>query len=311
MTSTTQKRAERGGEVSFRHRLEYAVYLFVRGVARLVGDRGLDLFGSFVAWTASRLVRRRTELANRNLAMVWPEMPASERERIVHDCWKHYATESIRYIRDSGVAFDSIADRFEVVGREYMEHALSFDKGVILLSAHFGSWENALSVLAQFGRKVVVVGRVLDNPLLHRRLYEGRTRSGFELLDRRAAARELVRALQEKAMVVLLVDQAVREREGSIVPFLGHGAWTTTSPARLAAKYGCPMLSVFTYPATGERVPHVEFEPVIEMEGKDDAAVMEVMNERIAGRVTEDPHLWLWFHDRWKSVGGSAPVLET
>jgi KDO2-lipid IV(A) lauroyltransferase len=302
MTADPENEAGPESKVSLRHRLEYVLYLTVRAVARIVGDRGLDAFGSFVAWSASRLVKRRTELATRNLAMVWPDMEAEARERIVRACWKHYATESIRYVRDSGIPFETIAKRFAVGGRENMEHALSFDKGVLLLSAHFGSWENALSLLSGFGRKVVVVGRVLDNPLLHRRLYEGRTRSGFELLDRRAAARDLLRALQQKAIVVLLVDQAVREREGAIVPFLGHDAWTTTSPARLAAKYRCPILSVFTYPATAEEGPRVEFEPVVETEGLDDVGVMKLVNEQIGGHIAAEPHLWLWFHDRWKGV---------
>lgn len=308
MTARAREKGEK--RVTLRHRLEYALYLVFRSVARTIGDGGLDALGSFVAGLASKLVRRRTELADRNLAMVYPDMPDSERERIVRACWKHYATESIRYVRDSGVSFEQIAKRFDVEGRACMEHALSFDKGVILFSAHFGSWENALSVLTQFGRKVVVVGRVLDNPLLHQRLFEGRTRSGFELLDRRAAARELVRALQEKAVVVLLLDQAVREHEGAIVPFLGRASWTTTAPARLAGKYGCPVLSVFTYPAEAGRRERVEFGPVLETDGLDEVGIMTLVNERIGQHVHVDPHLWLWFHDRWKGVGESTGPAE-
>jgi Kdo2-lipid IVA lauroyltransferase/acyltransferase len=303
MTAQTDGRASKPARtVTLRHRLEYVLYLLVRGVARIVGEPGLALFGSFVAFAASRLVRRRTDLAMRNLAMVYPDKSVEERARIVHDCWRHYAIESIRYIRDSGVRFEEISTRFDLVGTEHMERALSAGKGVILTSAHFGSWENALSVLGQFGRKIVVVGRVLDNPLLHSRLQEGRTRSGFELLDRRAAARELIRALQEKSIVVLLVDQAVREHEGSIVPFLGHDAWTTTSHARLAKKYGCPMLSCFCYPASGGGRERVEFSPVFEIDRLDDVAITRLVNDEIGRHIDRDPHLWLWFHDRWKSV---------
>ncbi len=292
--------------VTVRHKLEYGLYLGFRTLARLIGDRGLDLFGSLVAAMAFRLVRRRTDLAMNNLAMVYPELSTEERGGIVRACWRHYARESIRYIRDSTVPFDEIASNFDEIGPENIEAALEPDKGVILVSAHFGAWENALSVLAQFGRKVVVVGRVLDNSLLHARLHEGRTRSGFELLDRRFAARELVRALQNRAIVVLLVDQAVQDREGAIVPFLGHDAWTTTSAARLALKYECPILSVFCYPATKERRQRVEFTPVLETAGLDEVEVMTRVNETIGRRIEADPHLWLWFHDRWKGVGGEA-----
>lgn len=291
------------GSVTLRHRLEYALYVVLRAVARMMGESGLRALGAIVAFLASRLVRRRTELADRNLAMVYPDMPASERERIVRACWSHYATETVRYVRDSGTPFDLIAGRFDVLGRQHMEDALARDKGIILFSAHFGSWENALSLLANFGRKVVVVGRVLDNPLLHQRLYEGRTRSGFELLDRRAAARELVRAIGEKAIIVLLLDQAVREHEGLVVPFLGHDAWTTAAPARLVRKYDCPILSVFAFPREGGRNERVEFGPMLDTSGLDEAGILRLVNERIAAYVDATPHLWLWFHDRWKGVG--------
>lgn len=303
MTEQSEGRAPKAERtVTLRHKMEYLLYLLVRGVARTVGEPGLAAFGSFVAFAASRLVRRRTDLAMRNLAMVYPDMSADERARIVHDCWRHYATESIRYIRDSGTRFEEISARFDLVGAEHMERALAENKGVILTSAHFGSWENALGVLNRYDRKIVVVGRVLDNPLLHRRLQEGRTRSGFELLDRRAAARELIRALQENSIVVLLVDQAVREHEGAIVPFLGHDAWTTTSHARLAKKYGCPMLSCFCYPAARGERERVEFTPVFAIDHLDDVGIAGLVNDEIGRHIDRDPHLWLWFHDRWKSV---------
>jgi len=92
----------------------------------------------------------------------------------------------------------------------------------------------------------------------------------------------------------------VREREGAVVPFLGHDAWTTTAAARLALKYDCPMLSVFTYPGGEGRRERVEFEPVFEIDGLDEIGVMRLVNEQIGQRITSDPHLWLWFHDRWK-----------
>lgn len=300
MTARTDRKPAK--RVTPRHRLEYALYLVVRGVARLVGEPGLAAFGRFVAFAASKLVRRRTDLALRNLAMVYPEMTEAERRRIVRACWRHYATESIRYIRDSGVPMETLLSRFELEGLDHLERALSEDKGVIMTSAHFGSWEHALGTLGRFDRKVAVVGRVLDNPLLHERLQEGRTRSGFELLDRRAAARELVRALHEKAIVLLLVDQAVKEHEGDIVPFLGHDAWTTTSHARLAKKYGCPILSCFCYPADGAGRGRIVFSPVIDPTGLDDIGITRLVNDEISRRIDADPHLWLWFHDRWKNA---------
>ena len=57
--------------------------------------------------------------------------------------------------------------------------------------------------------------------LLERDLTRSRARTGIDLVNKRGAARSLVRGLHEKRTIVLLPDQAVRPSEGILVPFLG------------------------------------------------------------------------------------------
>jgi KDO2-lipid IV(A) lauroyltransferase len=290
-----------------RHYAEYALYLVVAWLARVLGERNLGRLARLLAAISGRVVERRTALATRNLELAMPELTPRERKRIVERCWTHFVRMSLDYVRTSSIPFETIADEFEVIGREQLERAVASDKAVLLVSAHFGAWENALSLAIQFGRKVTVVGRRLDNPLLHRRIYEGRTRGGITLLDRRIATRGLVGAIGEKHIVVLLVDQAVQPSHGEIIPFMGHPAWTTVGPARLAVKYDLPIVPVFTYPSDGTRGPWLEFDPMIvpseaPEESRTPAGLMALINERIAARIRRDPHLWLWFHDRWKGI---------
>jgi Kdo2-lipid IVA lauroyltransferase/acyltransferase len=295
----------------FRNFVEYSFYLVFSKITRLMGEQNVRRLGALVGTLANALVKRRTRLAEANLAMVFPEVPAQERGRIVRACWRHFCTMTLAYVRDSSIPFEQVATGFEVVGREHFEEALAGDTAVLLLSAHFGAWEAALSVLTSFGRKITVVGRQLDNPKLQERLVEGRTRGGIELLDRRNAARELVRAIREKAIVVLLIDQAVQSHEGEKVPFFGHLAWTTTSPARMAVKYRVPISTVFTYPPRAGVKGRLEFEPMITPsslagEELEPARIMQRVNERIEARIRRDPGIWLWFHDRWKGAGEPA-----
>ncbi|MFA6956752.1 MAG: lysophospholipid acyltransferase family protein [Thermoanaerobaculia bacterium] len=290
-----------------RHYAEYSLYLVVAWLARFLGERNLGRLAGFMAAISGRVVERRTRLATRNLELTMPELTTAERKKTVDRCWKHFVRMSLDYVRTSSIPFNAIASEFEVIGRENMERAVASGKAVLLVSAHFGAWENALSVAAQFGRKVTVVGRRLDNPLLHRRIYEGRTRGGITLLDRRVATRGLVSAIGEKEIIVLLVDQAVQPSQGEIIPFMGHPAWTTVGPARLAVKYDLPIVPVFTYPSDGGRKPRLEFEPMIVPSEAPDASrtpagIMTLLNERISARIRRDPHLWLWFHDRWKGI---------
>jgi Kdo2-lipid IVA lauroyltransferase/acyltransferase len=290
-----------------RNSVEYGAYVLFSRVVRLLGERNLQRMGALLGALAYRLVGRRPRLALLNLTRAFPDMPAGQRDGIVRACWRHFCTMVLMYARDTSLPFEQVSTRSDVVGREDFEAALAGGRAVLLISAHFGSWEAALPTLTTFGRKVTVVGRLLDNPKLQERLFEGRTRGGVELLDRRNAARELIRAINEKAIVVLLVDQAVQSKEGEKVPFLGQPAWTTTSPARLALKYKVPIATVFAYPPQGDRRGRLEFEPAIHPdslagEEASPARITERVNDRISARIRRDPHLWLWFHDRFKEA---------
>jgi KDO2-lipid IV(A) lauroyltransferase len=145
----------------------------------------------------------------------------------------------------------------------------------------------------------------LDNEFLERDLSRIRSRTGAEVLDRRHAARAMMRALSHNAVVVLLPDQAVLPREGALVPFLGRDAWTTTVPAKLAERHGSTIVFAFCIPdETGHRL---EFENPIRVDQlnkaeSDPVALTKRINEVISRRIAARPELWLWMHDRWKTT---------
>ena len=290
-----------------RHYAEYALYLVVAWLARALGERNLGRLARLLAMISGRVVDRRTRLALHNLELAMPELSPAERKKIVSDCWTHFVGMTLNYVRTSSLPLDALATEFELVDREYLDLALARDRAVMVVTAHFGTWESALGVACGFGRKVTAVGRRLDNPLLHERIYEGRTRGGVRMLDRRFATRGLVQAIGEKDIVIFLVDQAVQPAQGELLPFLGRPAWTTVGPARLAVKYDVPIVLVFTYPATADRGGRIEFEPMIVPSeaaeaNRTPAGLMTLINERIAARIRRHPRLWLWFHDRWKGT---------
>jgi KDO2-lipid IV(A) lauroyltransferase len=150
------------------------------------------------------------------------------------------------------------------------------------------------------------VARPLDNELLERELQQIRARTGAEVVDRRRAARVLMRGLAGNAVAVLLPDQAVLPREGVLVPFLGHPAWTTPAPAKLALRSGSTIVFAFCIP---DGLRHrLEFEEPIRADllteaERDPEELTRRINEIIGNRIHARPHLWLWMHDRWKGTG--------
>ncbi|HVT46045.1 MAG TPA: lysophospholipid acyltransferase family protein [Thermoanaerobaculia bacterium] len=293
----------RRGKGVLRTRAEYLLYRSMLTVIRAAGPERTGHWGERLGVFASGLLRGRTRMAVDNVMKSFPGKSRAECREIVRECWRYFGRAAFEYLRFQYATRDEIESRCEILGFDHFETALARDRGVILLSAHYGSWELGAMLLASLGAPVTTVARPLDNALLDRDLRRSRTRSGLELVDRRKAARALIRALDEKHVIVLLPDQAARPSEGILVPFLGRPAWTTAAPARLALRFGAPIVFVFCTP-TGER-SRIEFqEPIFvdELPESDRApeAITQRINDVISAQIREAPQYWLWMHNRWK-----------
>lgn len=287
-------------------RAEYTLFRLLSLPVRKSSERGIARWSERIARYAPRLFARRHHMVLRNLGRVFPEWDAARREEVARACWKHFATVSLRFIRASGESAADLVGRTEVVGRHHFDRALEQGKGVVVVTAHYGDWEAAAAVLSEVDAPVTVVARALDNDLLERELYSARMRANVSMVDRRRAARPLLRTLEEKGAVVVLADQAVQPREGILVPFLGRPAWTTPAPARLALKTGAPIVVVFCEPQEARRV-RIDVLPAIdplalEASERTQETLMARINDILSERIRQRPELWLWMHDRWKKA---------
>lgn len=286
-------------------RSEYALYRAVAAVARRLSDRGVLRWGAGLGSLARRVLRSRDRLAMRNLRESFPSKSESERREILNECWRQFGRSALHSIRIQDRSLDEIAARCPLVNAHLVEEAIALGNGVVMISAHYGAWEVGGLAVLSLVKKVRTVTRPLDNEFLERDLARLRARTGAEVLDRKRAAREMMKALSDNAVVVILPDQAVLPREGVLVPFLGRPAWTTPIPAKLALRRGSVIVFAFCIPhETGHRL---EFENPIRVDQlsaaeSDPVILTERINDVISRRITDHPELWLWMHDRWKGT---------
>ena len=293
-------------------RSEYALYRIVAAVARRLSDRGVQRWGDRLGGLARRVLRSRDRIAMRNLRASFPSKSEGERRDIINACWRHFGRSALHSIRMQNMSLDEIAARCPLVNAHLVEEAIARGKGVVLISAHYGAWEVGGLALMSLVKNVRTVTRPLDNQFLERDLALLRARTGAGVLDRKRAAREMMKALSDNAVVVLLPDQAVLPREGVLVPFLGRPAWTTPIPAKMALRRASTIVFAFCIPhETGHRL---EFENPIRVDQlsaaeSDPVMLTERINDVISRRISDRPELWLWMHDRWKGQAtGKAKV---
>jgi predicted LPLAT superfamily acyltransferase len=210
-----------------------------------------------------------------------------------------------------------LAERFKrfdirVFGLDELRSAWARQQGVLVFGSHLGSFD-ALRVLAQLRPdvKVRVVIDIEQNPALSRVLNALNPELARSIINPRrdgmATALAIKEALDDKALVTLLVDRARPGNEVLLCDFLGHPAPFPVSPWRLAAALKVPVVLCFGLYRGGNRYD-LCFEPFANTLAVERARREDHLKEavrRFAARLEhyarDAPYNWFNFYDFWQT----------
>lgn len=232
-----------------------------------------------------------------NLALIWPDLPAPEGQRITAEVLDNMGRTLAELYSPTEFRAHAARARILGVGLEPILQAQARGQGVILVSGHFGNHDIARAVLAERGMQAGALYRPQRNPYFDRH-FAATIRAVSEPLfarGRRGLA-ELVTHLRKGGLLGMLIDQHMRH--GAPLTFLGHRALTALSAAELALKYDCLLLPVY-----GLRQPDgLHFDLLIEppIPHSDAATMTQALNDSLEAQVRAHPGQWLWVHRRWK-----------
>lgn len=312
MTEVETPHRQRGGFLrSVRHAAEYAGLLIGREVFRhLPPDTSVALGGAFGAAYA-RLRGPRTADAAINLAIAFPEASEGERHRILVETFANLGRCIADVFLLQGRHRERLLDGLVIEGLEHHDAAkqLSESGGMIVLTAHFGSWELCGAAMAHRGYPLSVVHHEVGNPHLEKMVGGWRAAARVQEIRLGRAAMGVFRGLAKGRLVTLLLDQNAHRDEGVFAPFFGEPALTRSAPASIAMNRGVPVLPVFVF-RDGKSSRHVvRVFPPLEIEtdeGEPDSEAVLVrnvsrMNSAIEQAIRMAPDHWLWSHRRFKT----------
>jgi KDO2-lipid IV(A) lauroyltransferase len=277
---------------------------------RLVGRLPLAWVRA-LGWLLGRVLRAaarsRWKVAQTNLALCFPAMPAAERDALTGRLFTVFAQTWLdrAWLWHADAA--TVARRVRLQGAL---HEFDGDAPVILFCPHFVGLDAAATVIAlQVRRTFTSIYTTQANRVVDEWVRRGRLRFGdVRIFERNVGVREIVASLRAGNALYLLPDMNFG-RDGSLfVPFFGVPAATVPSLsrfARLGRAKVVPVLPRLT--PDGYRIdvlPAWQDFPTDDLE-----ADTRRMNRCLEEYIATMPEQYFWVHKRFKTrPEGEPPV---
>jgi KDO2-lipid IV(A) lauroyltransferase len=294
---------EGAGVVKLRHRFENFGVQFVTAAVRLMPPALVTACGSVLGLAFYVVDRAHRRVAERNVAAAFPARSRAEHTRIVRGAFMHFGRLLLELLKFSTLTDREMLARVEFEGEDRVRAAYAAGHGVLFVTGHFGYWELQALTHALKLQPMAVMARALDNPYLHERLEQMRTRTGNSVIYRQGTLRRALRVLHEGQGVGILIDQHIQSKDAIQVDFFERPAATTPIVAALAVRTGARIVPLFALPLGGGRYRMIYEHPIEPPPAGCDDPIRELTQrctDVLEMYVRHHPELWLWMHRRWR-----------
>jgi KDO2-lipid IV(A) lauroyltransferase len=278
----------------------------ITGLLRLTALLPLPLthaIGALLGWLLWRIPSAPRRIAARNLALCFPELTPTERDRLL----RRNLMETGRGLLELGPLWLWPGQRVlalvrgSVAGEEALAATVRQQRGAILLTPHLGAWE--MAGLYYSSRHPLTILYRPSRLGLDELSVRGRGRVGGKVVATDArGVRALFTSLRNGEILGILPDQDPGEESGVFAPFFGIAANTMTLVSRLALKTGVPVFLTWA-----ERLPrgrgyalHLRTLPEVTAAASLEASAA-ALNRGVEAAIRTLPAQYLWVYKRFKT----------
>jgi len=288
--------------------LEYAAFRLLAALVSRLPYRLADAFGSLMGSAVLFLTGYRKAVTFDNLVRAFPEKTIGEIREIARGAYRNYGRSILEMLWAGGQESAVLKEKIHPQNIRILHEALNEGRGVILMSAHFGSWEFLLNgVKLHIPAPIIAIAQRQRNERIDAMIDARRRRFDVTTVPMGPSVREVLKGLQSGKVVLILGDQS-GPRESVFIPFFGRPSATHRGAAAFALRSGAPIVMVFlmrrddgTHDAIFERVP------TDGLSGEREAQIVELTKRHTAvleRYIRMRPDHWLWMHKRWKHTPG-------
>ncbi|PJD92713.1 MAG: lipid A biosynthesis acyltransferase [Legionella sp.] len=258
-----------------------------------------------------RYIPYRRHIVLNNIEQVYGNrLNAEQKKHLAQAFYSHLLTSIKETFQLRFMSEKALCARVDVIGHERLLDISARGQGVLVLTAHVGSWEFAplggILNFKQFKGHFHFIRRTLGWKAIEKVLFRRYYRAGLNVIPKQDALQQVKVALDQNHAVVFVLDQhaSLVNRDGVAVEFFGKKAGTYRSLASLSRHTGLPVV-----PAAGYRLPngrHVLafYEPIPwqEYPSTQESIYRNTLayNQALERIILAHPEQWMWMHQRWK-----------
>lgn len=247
-----------------------------------------------------RFARKRRHITEVNIRLCFPERTGAQQEALVRNAFIANGIGllelGIAWFRDPG----KLTDITEVHGKEHLDSALAYGKGVLLLGGHYSTLDLGGSLITQY-IEADVMQRDHNNPLMNAIMTRARERRYGAALSSRDI-RGLFRSLRKNRTVWYAIDQDYGRKDIVFAPFFGITTGTITATSRIAARSQCKVVPFSHFRREGKPGYDIYFHPALEpFPSGDELEDATVINQILEREIRRAPDQYLWMHRRFKT----------
>lgn len=275
----------------------------ILGVFRVLPVSWASALGARTGRVFGRIFRNRNRHVRANLSMVLPDAPPEEIDRLASGVWANAGAVMAEFTKLHQIA-DPCRDFIEI---EIMEDIAAYHDPhppAVFVAPHLANWEINGLAISRLGIRARALYAPLANPWLDRMLLKFRATLGCELVSREAGLRAFMDALKAGKSPIMVNDRRVEG--GKPLPFFGADRETSILPARLALRFGVPLVLVETERLPGPRF-RFRFHPPLHPRNPTadtDAQTIDLalqINENFEQWIRARPDQWLCTSKIWSS----------
>ena len=279
--------------------IQYILIKLFFFICKIIGYKNASNLGELIGKKVGPKFKSR-KIIERNINLILPDAKSERVDEIIKKMWGNYGRILSEYVFLKDFRNGNLKDYIKITGLEHLNEIKNKNIPVVFVSGHFNNFELMAMQIEKSGMELGAIYRPLNNFFLNSTMENIRKKfiCRNQIKKGLSGIREILNLFKKNYSIALMIDQRVTE--GIKSTFFKKEAFTTTIPAQLVKKFGCPVVSIYIERIDGHNFRMIIEKPIYFSKDKSTEDITQHLNYLLEKMILRNPEQWILTHNRWK-----------